>query len=187
MCEDKWSNDKLTELFNCVQEVYIQRIIIHHRFMCALLKKQEGNYKIAGEYLINRNIVLYWIQCKLRLNLHVLCISKFLQTHVHPIKYNARHAHKRLCLVLPISSKIQVLPGVPSCRLMKTISQQLIWIVYWRMNLPKVIIDYYDKLWLKEPIWEILNKKTHEFALPSLVLGKIHLKWTSTLTHTANK
>ena len=34
--------------------------------------------------------------------------------------YNkARHAHKRLCMVLSIYSKIQVLPGITSCRLMK--------------------------------------------------------------------
>ena len=33
--------------------------------------------------------------------------------------YKARQAHKRLCTVLPIYSKIQVLPGITSCRLMK--------------------------------------------------------------------
>ena len=34
-------------------------------------------------------------------------------------KYKARHAHKRLYTVLPKYSKIQVLPGITSCRLMK--------------------------------------------------------------------
>ena len=34
-------------------------------------------------------------------------------------RYKARHAHKHLCTVLPIYSKIQVLPGITSCRLMK--------------------------------------------------------------------
>ena len=33
--------------------------------------------------------------------------------------YKARHTHKCLCTVLPIYSKIQVLPGITSCRLMK--------------------------------------------------------------------
>ena len=33
--------------------------------------------------------------------------------------YKARHAHKRLYMVLPKYSKIQVLPGITSCRLMK--------------------------------------------------------------------
>ena len=33
--------------------------------------------------------------------------------------YEARHAHKRLYTVLPKYSKIQVLPGITSCRLMK--------------------------------------------------------------------
>ena len=34
-------------------------------------------------------------------------------------KYKARHAHKHLYMVLPKYSKIQVLPGITSCRLMK--------------------------------------------------------------------
>ena len=34
-------------------------------------------------------------------------------------KHKARHAHKRLYTVLPKYSKIQVLPGITSCRLMK--------------------------------------------------------------------
>ena len=34
-------------------------------------------------------------------------------------RYKARHAHKRLYMVLPKYSKIQVLPGITSCRLMK--------------------------------------------------------------------
>ena len=33
--------------------------------------------------------------------------------------YNARYAHKHLCMVLPIYSKIQALPDIPSCRKMK--------------------------------------------------------------------
>ena len=34
-------------------------------------------------------------------------------------RYKARHAHQRLYMVLSKYSKIQVLPGIPSCRLMK--------------------------------------------------------------------
>ena len=41
--------------------------------------------------------------------------SKF----VNFLYYKARHAHKRLYTVLPKYSKIQVLPGITSCRLMK--------------------------------------------------------------------
>ena len=33
--------------------------------------------------------------------------------------YKARHTHKHLYTVLPKYSKIQVLPGITSCRLMK--------------------------------------------------------------------
>ena len=44
--------------------------------------------------------------------------------------YKARHAHKRLCTVLPLYSKIQALPGITSCRLMKYNNSRLIWLVY---------------------------------------------------------
>ena len=39
--------------------------------------------------------------------------------------YKARHAHKRLYTVLSKYSKIQVLPGVTSCRLMKYYKQAI--------------------------------------------------------------
>ena len=42
-----------------------------------------------------------------------------LKKMVHDYHYKARHAHKRLYTVLPKYSKIQVLPGITSCRLMK--------------------------------------------------------------------
>ena len=41
----------------------------------------------------------------------------FLDLLLH--QYKARHVHKRLYTVLPKYSKIQVLPGIISCRLMK--------------------------------------------------------------------
>ena len=41
------------------------------------------------------------------------------------IKYKARHAHKRLYTVLPKYSKIQVLPGITSCRLVKDNKQAI--------------------------------------------------------------
>ena len=40
-------------------------------------------------------------------------------------KYKARHAHKRLYMVLPKYSKIQVLPGITSCRLVKDNKQAI--------------------------------------------------------------
>ena len=39
--------------------------------------------------------------------------------------YKARHAHKRLYTVLPKYSKIQVLPGITSCRLAKDNKQAI--------------------------------------------------------------
>ena len=40
-------------------------------------------------------------------------------------QYKARHAHKRLYTVLPKYSKIQVLPGITSCRLVKDNKQAI--------------------------------------------------------------
>ena len=40
-------------------------------------------------------------------------------------KYKARHAHKRLYTVLPKYSKIQVLPGITSCRLVEDNKQAI--------------------------------------------------------------
>ena len=39
--------------------------------------------------------------------------------------YKARHAHKHLYTVLPKYSKIQVLPGITSCRLVKDNKQAI--------------------------------------------------------------
>ena len=39
--------------------------------------------------------------------------------------YKARYAHKRLYTVLPKYSKIQVLPGITSCRLVKNNKQAI--------------------------------------------------------------
>ena len=41
------------------------------------------------------------------------------------VVYKARHAHKRLYTVLPKYSKIQVLPDITSCRLMKCNKQAI--------------------------------------------------------------
>ena len=40
-------------------------------------------------------------------------------------RYKARHAHKRLYTVPPKYSKIQVLPGITSCRLVKDNKQAI--------------------------------------------------------------
>ena len=40
-------------------------------------------------------------------------------------KYKARYAHKHLYTVLPKYSKIQVLPGITSCRLVKDNKQAI--------------------------------------------------------------
>ena len=55
-----------------------------------------------------------------------LLICEGADVNLKNCNYNDRHAHKRLFTVLPIYSKIQVLPDTTSCRLMKTINQQLI-------------------------------------------------------------
>ena len=54
-------------------------------------------------------------------------LNKMGYTHVtvNHSKYKARHAHKRLYTVLPKYSKIQVLPGITSCRLVKDNKQAI--------------------------------------------------------------
>ena len=52
--------------------------------------------------------------------------SKFWrETSVTSSTYKARHTHKRLYTVLPKYSKIQVLPGITSCRLVKDNKQAI--------------------------------------------------------------
>ena len=47
------------------------------------------------------------------------------QSDLHFDIYKARRAHKRLYTVLPKYSKIQVLPGITSCRLVKDNKQAI--------------------------------------------------------------
>ena len=47
------------------------------------------------------------------------------QSPILKTKYKARHAHKLLYTVLPKYSKIQVLPGITSCRLVKDNKQAI--------------------------------------------------------------
>ena len=55
--------------------------------------------------------------------------------------YKARHAHKHLYTVLPKYSKIQVLPGITSCRLVKDNKQTIELNSLLINNMPK---DGYD-------------------------------------------
>ena len=53
----------------------------------------------------------------------VIVKQRILIIQSHP--YKARYAHKRLYTVLPKYSKIQVLPGITSCRLVKDNKQAI--------------------------------------------------------------
>ena len=70
-------------------------------------QNKKKNY-CSGEYIFTP-LYLFWTQK-----------SKY----KWPI-YKARHAHKRLYTVLPKYSKIQVLPGITSCRLVKDNKQAI--------------------------------------------------------------
>ena len=48
-----------------------------------------------------------------------------MRAHAYVSVYKARHTHKRLYMVLPKYSKIQVLPGITSCRLVKDNKQAI--------------------------------------------------------------
>ena len=56
-----------------------------------------------------------------------MCVCVYMCTclGIPPCPYKARHAHKRLYTVLPKYSKIQVLPGITSCRLVKDNKQAI--------------------------------------------------------------
>ena len=61
-------------------------------------------------HMKNRHVV--WKSCENALH---VTVKKSQMVFI----YKARHAHKRLYTVLPKYSKIQVLSGITSCRLMK--------------------------------------------------------------------
>ena len=65
-------------------------------------------------------------------------------------RYKARHAHKRLYTVLPKYSKIQVLPGITSCRLMKDNKQAI------ELN------DLLKKLHCQRLLWNYQEALTNE-------------------------
>ena len=76
--------------------------------------------------------VISWkyLLCERKYNMRTIEIPQ--RTHIfkvgHCLKvhnYKARHAHKRLYTVLPKYSKIQVLPGITSCRLVKDNKQAI--------------------------------------------------------------
>ena len=71
-------------------------------------------------YLILLMLFTEILETKLFRNIGFLKRKIFFQSVLlYSAQYKARHAHKRLYTVLPKYSKIQVLPGITSCRLMK--------------------------------------------------------------------
>ena len=101
--------------------------------------------------------------------------------------YKARHAHKHLYTVLPKYSKIQVLPGITSCRLMKYNKQAIELKSLLINNMPKDGYEWSLQLWQVIRIWKEFGIKTHNFTNPLLVQHKTHLQAKSTLNHTENK
>ena len=79
-------------------------------------------------------------------------------------RYRHRHAHKHLCMVLPLYSKIEVLCGITSCRLMNDNNQQVDLTCLLRMTWPKDVIDKWNNSDLKDAILTI-RKKNPEFYL----------------------
>ena len=77
--------------------------------LCDGINRTRFNYAILGFCFVHSRCG--WVN---------FGVDKWLFWTTHPqYKYKARHAHKRLYTVLPKYSKIQVLPGITSCRLMK--------------------------------------------------------------------
>ena len=68
--------------------------------------------------------------------------------------YRHRQAHKCLCTVLPLYSKIQVHPGITSCRLMKDNKQQVELTCLLIDNMAKDSIDKLNNSDLQCTIWQ---------------------------------
>ena len=102
--------------------------------------------------------------------------------------YKARHTHKCLYMVLPKYSKIQVLPGITSYRLMKYNKQGIELNSLLINNMPKDGYEWINELWQLVWIWsEFGIKKPIIFTNPLLVQHKTHLQTKSTLNHTDNR
>ena len=84
-------------------------------------KLQNDYYPNSISYIIIIFYVHLWGTVSTHVQVSILKIV--VRTSVH--KYKARHAHKRLYTVLPKYSKIQVLPGITSCRLVKDNKQAI--------------------------------------------------------------
>ena len=65
----------------------------------------------------------HFYYCKHFLNFYQFCCLNLCKSGC--LLYKARHAHKRLYMVLPKYSRIQVLPGITSCRLVKDNKQAI--------------------------------------------------------------
>ena len=70
--------------------------------------------------VINKVKVTHQGEGHIKVKVKYLHLFKF-----YAAPYKARHAHKRLYTVLPKYSKIQVLPGITSCRLVKDNKQAI--------------------------------------------------------------
>ena len=85
-------------------------------------KKKLTKVKNIGKF---KEKVLYEFPCESK-SLYMAGYTLFIiSTNISGIIYKARHAHKHLYTVLPKYSKIQVLPGITSCRLMKDNKQAI--------------------------------------------------------------
>ena len=90
-------------------------------------------------------------------------------------KYRHWHAHKCLCMVMPLYSKIQVPPGITSCRLMKDNKQQVELTCLLRITWPKDAIDKWNNSDLQCVILSILVEPWI-YTFPLLVSGSTFCK-----------
>ena len=85
-----------------------------HNWVCPVMPKEEYPYEalahVFNKYFTDTN----------RINTNEEYLNFGWAT-----PYKARHNHKRLYTVLPKYSKIQVLPGITSCRLVKDNKQAI--------------------------------------------------------------
>ena len=101
------------------------------KFYCCRLKiaLKVSVQQLQGKISSSEHSLRWLVSINLTLRWSNLTSSEIIYFTLGKVKslplYKARHAHKRLYTVLPKYSKIQVPPGITSCRLVKDNKQAI--------------------------------------------------------------
>ena len=121
----KISDSKLCTFCNQAEETVLH-LFVHCKegqHLIAWVVEVAG--KIAHCRVNVQNVLLSQLHENLGHPTNTLILLYKYFVYIRRCKYKARYAHKRLYTVLPKYSKIQVLPGITSCRLVKDNKQAI--------------------------------------------------------------